>query len=129
MGIISITPEIALKSVPAIIAITSTYVREITLNIFFLCLRRFPRKCPRFEAIVRAGTRVEFGIRRANYTFGYFVVLPACGLRNDRLFINDLSLGTSWAITLVPRKSRAQISQSELRYVLFSYCLQRGLDI
>ncbi|KYN39579.1 hypothetical protein ALC56_06073 [Trachymyrmex septentrionalis] len=61
---------------------------------------RISAKVPAFRnQLVRAGTRVEFGIRRANYTFGYFVVLPAYGLRNDRLFINDLSLGTSWAIT------------------------------
>lgn len=60
---ISITQEIALKSAAAIIAITSTYVREIALNIFF-----FFYVCADFResvrvskpAIVRAGTRVEF---------------------------------------------------------------------
>lgn len=49
---------------------------------------------------VRAGTKGEINIRRANYIFGYFVVLPAWGLRNDRLFINDLSLSILWTIIL-----------------------------
>lgn len=43
----------------------------------------------------------------ANYTPGYFVVLPACGSRNDGLFINDLSLSARGRLPVVPRKSRA----------------------
>jgi len=69
-------------------------------SFYFTTSAQISAKVPTFRnQLVRAGTRVEFGIRRANYTSGYFVVLPTYGLRNDRLFINDLSLGTSWAIT------------------------------
>lgn len=107
---ISIMSEIAPKNVAVIIAITSTYVRS-EYSSFFTSVK-ISAKVPAFRnRLVRAGTRVEVGIRRANYTFGYFVVLPACGLRNDRLFINDLSLGTSWTITRgsseVPRSNLA----------------------
>lgn len=63
-------------------------------------------RVPRAPAI-RAGTREETRHLRANYTFGYFVVLPACGSRNDGLFINDLSLSTRGRLPVVPRKSRA----------------------
>lgn len=95
-------------------------VRGIVLNTSLQRPHAFPRKCPRFGATepVRAGTRGEIGIRRANYTFGYFAVLPACGSRNDRLFINDLSLGDSTDdYPAVPRKSvsRSKISQSGAR--------------
>jgi len=86
-------------------AITLIYMRfaVFALNTSLQRPHAFPRKCPRFDAgsqfVLERKGRSQYSPGELYFRFGYFVVLPACGSRNDRLFINDLSLSILWTIT------------------------------